>query len=292
MRLGIYSRILKEEHHGFVVKLFNLIKEHGIEPCIYEPYYQSIAPLVEFESKPLLFDSADSLKGKIDYLISIGGDGTLLDTVQYIRDSGVPVAGVNTGRLGFLADNDTEEIESLLMVLKNNSHTTEPRALIQVNSNKPIFEDVNFGLNEFTIHKSDSSSMITIHVYLNGEFLNSYWADGLIISSPTGSTAYSLSCGGPIVFPTSGNFVITPVAPHNLNARPMVIPDSTVISFEVEGRSNSFLCSLDSRYETVDQSFQIALRKENFYFNLVRVPDNHYIKTLREKLRWGEDSRN
>jgi NAD+ kinase len=191
-----------------------------------------------------------------------------------------------------LADIHKEEIDALVQAIVQNNYTIEKRNLIFVDSNKATFGEINFGLNEFTIHKKDSASMIVIHVYLNGEFLNSFWADGLIIATPTGSTAYSLSCGGPIIFPTTSSFVITPVAPHNLNARPLIIPDDTVLSFEVESRSSTFLSSLDSRFITLDNSYQIAVKKAPFTFNLIRLPESSYLKTLRGKLRWGEDSRN
>jgi NAD+ kinase len=196
------------------------------------------------------------------------------------------------GRLGFLADIHKEEINALVRSLENNSCVVENRTLIQVDANKTLFGEVSYGLNDFTIHKTDSSSMITVHVFLNGEFLNSFWADGLIIATPTGSTAYSLSCGGPIMFPEAGTFSIVPVAPHNLNARPIVIPDNTVLSFEVECRSKHYLCTLDSRYKSLDKSYQIAVRKANFNFRLLHMPDSHYIRTIREKLMWGEDTRN
>ena len=291
MKLALYSRIFKETHQPMLQELFNLLDENGIDCCIYFPYYQALKESVTL-GESSTFENHQTLPGDIDVLLSVGGDGTLLDTVSIVRDRGIPVAGVNVGRMGFLADIDRQEIQELVQSLQNNSYSIEKRTLIHVDTNKPVFDEVNFGLNEFAIHKTDSSSMITILVYLNGEYLNSYWADGLIIATPTGSTAYSLSCGGPIVFPTTESFVLTPVAPHNLNARPMVIPDNTVLSFEVRSRSETYLCTLDSRYKTVDKSFQIAVRKEDFTFNLIRMPESHYLKTLRQKIKWGEDLRN
>jgi NAD+ kinase len=239
-----------------------------------------------------LFDDYHTLPADTDFILSLGGDGTLLDTVQIVRNREIPVAGINAGRLGFLADIDRQELKELILSLQGNTFSIEKRTLIHVDTSMPVFGEVSFGLNEFAIHKTDSSSMITIKVYLNGEYLNSYWADGLIVATPTGSTAYSLSCGGPIVFPTTQSFVLTPVAPHNLNARPMVIPDNTVLSFEIQSRSESFLCTIDSRYRTVEKTCQIAIRKEDFTFNLIRMPESHYLKTLRQKIKWGEDLRN
>ena len=241
---------------------------------------------------PIFCDNEDLLVNHIDVLVSLGGDGTLLDTVSYIRNSNITVAGINLGRLGFLADIQKEDIEQFVQALLLRTYTIEKRTLIQVDTSQQVFGNINFGLNEFAIHKTDSSSMIVVHTYLNGEFLNSFWADGLIVCTPTGSTAYSLSCGGPIVFPTSSSFVITPVAPHNLNARPIVIPDNTIVSFEVECRADHFLCTIDSRYVSVEKQVQMAVKKADFSFHVFRLPESHYFKTLREKLNWGEDTRN
>ena len=291
MNIGIYSRVFKQEHIPYVLELLAQLSLHNLSFSIFDEYYKEIKKHLPKE-KLTTFKTHQDVKKNIDLLISLGGDGTLLDTLQLVRDSNIPVAGINMGRLGFLADIHKREIKQLVDSIQQNNYTIEDRTLICVESNKPIFGEVNYGLNEFTIHKTDSSSMIVVHVYLNGEFLNSFWADGLIIATPTGSTAYSLSCGGPIVFPSSNNFVLTPVAPHNLNARPIIIADNTVLSFEVECRSNSFLCSIDSRSQNVDVSHQLAVRKANFTFKLLRMPESSYLNTLREKLNWGEDSRN
>lgn len=291
MRIAIYSRQLKKDHRPSVLSLLQVLVREGHEVLIYEDYLKHADN--DFKSFTSLeqYRQSSDLAG-VDAMLSLGGDGTLLDTIHLIRDSGIPVAGINMGRLGFLADIHKEEIPGLVKALGNNSLLCEERTLIQVEGNKPLFGDVNYGLNDFTIHKTDSSSMITVHVFLNGEFLNSYWADGLIIATPTGSTAYSLSCGGPIMFPEAGTFSIVPVAPHNLNVRPIVIPDNTVLSFEVDSRSKNFLCTLDSRFQSVDKTYQIAVRKADFKFRLLHMPDSHYIRTIREKLMWGGDARN
>lgn len=291
MNIGIYSRVFKDEHTEYVLELIAQLNKHQLPFFIYDEYYKAIKKNLP-KQKINTFNNYLDVKKNIDLLITLGGDGTLLDTLHLVRDSEIPVAGINMGRLGFLADIHKEEIKNLIESIIQNTYSIEDRTLIRVEANKPIFGNVNFGLNEFTIHKTDSSSMIVVHVYLNGEFLNSFWADGLIIATPTGSTAYSLSCGGPIVFPTSGTFVLTPVAPHNLNARPIIIADNTILSFEVECRSSNFLCSIDSRSMNVDNTFQLAVRKANFYFKLLRMPESSYLNTLREKLNWGEDSRN
>ncbi|MEN9448691.1 MAG: hypothetical protein RJA25_1981 [Bacteroidota bacterium] len=291
MTIGIYSRIFKEEHTPYVLELITQLNQREIPFFIFQDYYKVIRKYIP---KQLIntFKNHLDVKKHLDLLITVGGDGTLLDTLQLVRDSEIPVAGINMGRLGFLADIHKEEIKNLIESIEHNTFTIENRTLITVETNKPVFGEVNYGLNEFTIHKTDSSSMIVVHVYLNGEFLNSFWADGLIVATPTGSTAYSLSCGGPIVFPTSGTFVLTLVSPHNLNARPIIIADDTILSFEVECRSNNFLCSIDSRSISIDNTIQLAVRKSNFTFKLLRMPESSYLQTLREKLNWGEDSRN
>ncbi|HRH56127.1 MAG TPA: NAD kinase [Chitinophagales bacterium] len=291
MTIGIYSRVLKEEHIPYVVELIAQLSNKKITFFVFDEYYKALKKHLP-KQKINTFKNHQDVKKNIDLLITLGGDGTLLDTLHLVRDSEIPVAGINMGRLGFLADIHKEEIKELIESIEQNTYSIEDRTLISVETSRPVFGEVNYGLNEFTIHKTDSSSMIVVHVYLNGEFLNSFWADGLIIATPTGSTAYSLSCGGPIVFPTSGTFVLTPVAPHNLNARPIIIADNTVLSFEVECRSNNFLCSIDSRSVNIDNTFQLAVKKAGFSFKLLRMPESSYLSTLREKLNWGEDSRN
>jgi NAD+ kinase len=229
---------------------------------------------------------------EIDFAISIGGDGTLLDTVCYIGPYEIPVVGINTGRMGFLATIAKEDIEWAAKDLINNNFSLEDRSLVRLESSPPLFEGLNFGLNEFTIHKRDTSSMITVHTYINNEYLNSYWADGLIVSTPTGSTGYSLSCGGPLISPSAKNFVITPVSPHNLNVRPMVVSDESEISFKIEGRSEKFLVSLDSRSTAIDASVDLKLKKEKFVAKLVKFQNYSFFDTLRQKLNWGYDMRN
>lgn len=292
MNIAIYSRVFKKEQIPYLRKLLSALRTIGCEVMIFDAYYKALHKQDKETGIYNTFKNHIELQANADLLISMGGDGTLLDTLQLVRNSGIPVAGINTGRLGFLADIQKDDIDNLVEAIHANTFAIEERTLLHVDTDKPVFGEVNYGLNEFTLHKTDSSSMIIIHTYLNGEFLNSFWADGLIAATPTGSTAYSLSCGGPIMFPSSNTFVLTPVAPHNLNARPMIIPDHTVLSFEVETRAKHFLCSIDSRYKTVEKSFQVALRKESFGLKLLRMPENSYLKTLREKLMWGEDTRN
>jgi NAD+ kinase len=229
---------------------------------------------------------------KTEILISLGGDGTILEALTFIKNTQTPILGINFGRLGFLANVGKEQIHQAIDIVARGKYLIDKRSLLELNSNKPLFGNMNFALNEMTIQRKDQSSMITVKTFLNGELLNAYWADGLIISTPTGSTGYSLSCGGPILYPTSGNFVITPVAPHNLNVRPIVVSDDVILSFEVSGRGNSFLCTLDSRFETIDSSYQIAIKKAPFTANLVRLTDMNFISSLKNKLNWGIDQRN
>jgi len=210
---------------------------------------------------------------------------------MYVRDQNIPVIGINIGRLGFLANIGKDEIEPAIDAIQDGSYVIDKRSMIEIESNKPLFGDLKYALNDATIHKKDTSAMIIIHTYINGEFLNSYFADGLIVATPTGSTGYSLSCGGPIVIPTSENFVITPIAPHNLNVRPIVVSDSSVISFEIEGRYEQFYCTLDSRTESIDTSYQLAVKKSSATLSLLRLSDHHFLETLRNKLMWGADVR-
>jgi NAD+ kinase len=293
LKIAIYSRFLKKDHISFVQILFDSLAKRDVELFIFEEYYQSFDDRIKIQQKLELFKEHDDLKvQKIDFMISLGGDGTILDVVTIVRDTGVPIMGINLGRLGFLAMIEKSRIEQALDALYSDSYTLDQRSVLYLESSPSIFGDKNFALNDFTILKRDTSSMVIIHTYVNGEFLNSYWADGIIVATPTGSTGYSLSCGGPIIFPKSGNFIITPVAPHNLNVRPIVLSDNAVISFEVEGRAKNFLCTLDSRYETIDTHFQLAVRKADFQVNLVRFTDRNFLYMIREKLNWGIDSRN
>lgn len=293
MLTAVYGRILKERQIPYVLELLSALEKAGIDVLIFEDFLKQLYQTGKLNKDYSSFDShSDLLKHKTEYLISLGGDGTLLDTLPYIQSSNIPIIGINLGRLGFLASTAKENIQVAINALKNKSYKIDKRTLLHLDSNKELFDGVNYALNEFSIHKNDTSSMITIHTFINGELLNSYWADGLIVATPTGSTGYSLSCGGPIIFPTSENFVITPIAPHNLNVRPIVVSSDTVISFEVEGRSNHFLCTLDSRYANIDSSTQLAIKKESFSINLLRLDDINFLSTIRTKLMWGADQRN
>lgn len=292
MKVAIYSRVIDNEQRGGVQQLFDELAKENIEPVVYHPFFETIKSSFRFPDKISIFSDPEDLVESIDFLISLGGDGTLLDTVSLVRDKKIPVLGINFGRLGFLASIGREELHTAVQSLVKRTIVTDDRSLIHLDADKSLFGEVPYGLNEFAIHKTDTSPMIKIHTYLNGEFLNTYWADGVIVATPTGSTGYSLSCNGPVVFPESSSFVITPVAPHNLNVRPIIVPDDNIISFEVEGRTDHFICALDARKEIVDKKVQLAVRREAFTLGLVRLNENNFLQTLRNKLSWGLDTRN
>ncbi|WP_301922713.1 NAD kinase [Ferruginibacter sp.] len=292
MKIAIYSRGIENDQHKDIETFMEELKTYNVEPVFFQDFFNQFYSAVNMRGKYSTFNAAEDLDDSFDFMISLGGDGTLLDTVTFIQDKGIPVLGINYGRLGFLATIGKEDLSSAIKALVDRTYVLDKRTLIHLDADLPLFGNAPFGLNEFVIHKKDTSSMIKIHTYLNGEFLNTYWADGLIVATPTGSTGYSLSCNGPVVFPESGNFVITPVAPHNLNIRPIVVPDDNIISFEIESRSDGFLCSMDSRRELVPKEVQIAVKKEDFSFNLVRLNENNFLQTLRNKLSWGLDKRN
>jgi NAD+ kinase len=292
MRIAIYSRGIENNQQQDIRLLLDELAARGVEPVFYQDFFNQFYSSIDFKAKYSTFNSSADLDDSIECIMSLGGDGTLLDTVTLVRDKGTPVVGINYGRLGFLANIGKEELHSAIEALVNQTYVLDKRTLIHLDANFPLFGEVPYALNEFSLHKKDDSPMIKIHTYLNGEFLNTYWADGLIVATPTGSTGYSLSCNGPVVFPDSGSFVITPVSPHNLNIRPIVVPDNNIISFEIEGRTDGFLCTLDSRREIVTKEVQLAVKKENFGINLIRLNENNFLQTLRNKLSWGLDKRN
>ncbi|MEY3432544.1 MAG: hypothetical protein RL131_480 [Bacteroidota bacterium] len=296
MKVAVYSRGGHTLQSQDLINLIHHLNQAEITPVVFfELYDQFKSELdsvgIQLESNSI-FREAQDLDDSLDALISLGGDGTLLDTVCLVRDRQIPVLGINFGRLGFLASLGKENLEEAVLALKSRTYVLDKRGLLHLDSSIPLFGNNSFALNEFVIHKREFSPMIKIHTYINGEFLNTFWSDGLIVSTPTGSTGYSLSCNGPVVFPDSNSFIITPIAPHNLNIRPIVVPNHNVVSFEVEGRVEDFICTLDSRKEVVNKSVQLAIRKEDFCFNLIRLNENNFLRTLREKLTWGFDTRN
>lgn len=291
MKIAIYGRVLHEQDIPYVKELINALVSNDFEIKFHEVFFNFIKQEIDVPKAYELFFNSKDL-GNVNFVISVGGDGTLLDVVTIVGDSGIPVIGINTGRLGFLSTINKSQIPEVVSAIMNGKYSIEERSLLRLDSNNSLFGSSNYALNEFALHKKDVSSLIVVHTYINGEFLNSFWADGLIVSTPTGSTAYNLSCGGPIVFPNSNNFVINPLAPHNLTQRPIVVSDDCEISFEIEGRSNQFLCTLDSRIETVDSSVQMTVRKADFTIKILRVETDDFMTTLRNKMMWGVDKRN
>jgi NAD+ kinase len=291
MRIGIHGRDFKAKSSRFIEKLLDQLSQYNAEVWLSSKFVKQVKTGVLKKVKYKTFELGDNLKN-LDFFFSLGGDGTMLESVTFVGKSEVPILGINTGRLGFLATTSRENADKALDSLFKGNYKTESRTLLKLSSTPKLFGNLNFALNDLTIMKKDTSSMITVHVYVDGELLNSYWADGIIVSTPTGSTGYSLSCGGPLVYPKSESFVITPVSPHNLGSRPIVIADNSEISFQIEGRSKKYLVSLDSRFETIDDSVKLVVKKEKFKVKLVILPGHHYFKTLRQKLNWGLDIRN
>jgi NAD+ kinase len=292
MKIAIYSRGVENDQLKDIHKLFEELIKNGVEPVFFQDFFNQFYSSIDLNNQYSTFNAFEDLDSSIDCVLSLGGDGTMLDTVTMVRNSGIPVLGINYGRLGFLANIGRDEIQGVIDAIAGRKYVLDKRTLIHLDANVPLFGETPYALNEFSIHKRDISPMIKIHTYLNGEFLNTYWADGIIVATPTGSTGYSLSCGGPVVFPESNSFVITPVAPHNLNIRPIVVPDDNIISFELEGRTEDFLVTLDSRKEIVSKEVQLAVKKETFDIKLVRLNENNFLQTLRSKLSWGLDKRN
>jgi NAD+ kinase len=292
MRIAIYGRDFNNNVLPFVQQVFNALALYKIEISVYEKYNDFIKEKITLPANTTTFAGHKELLNHADVLLSLGGDGTLLDTLSLVRDSQIPVIGINFGRLGFLASINKNEIDTAISALVNGEYTLDKRGILNLDSKNELFGDENFALNDIIIHRRDNSAMMIIHAHMNGEFVNSYWADGLIIATPTGSTAYSLSCGGPIILPNAQNFVITPIAPHNLNVRPIIVPDNVELTFEIEARSTKFLLSCDSRTETVDRSVKITINKAKFNVNLIRLNNESYLTTLRNKLLWGIDTRN
>jgi NAD+ kinase len=292
MRIAIYGRQFNDPGViPYIQQVFDNLKLHGADiyvHCQLHNYLKDNVSTVQYK----VLEPGDTIKDFIDLFITLGGDGTLLDMVTQIRDSEIPVIGINFGRLGFLASINKSDIEEAIRAVVNKEFTLDSRELICINSDPEIFPEANFALNDITIHKRDDSAMITTHVFLNGEFLNSYWGDGIIISTATGSTAYSLSCGGPIIYPESNSLVLTPVSPHNLNVRPIVLPDTCTLSFDVECRGTNYLVSCDSRTAVIDKTIRFQVKKAGFSLNLVRLNNESYLSTLRNKLLWGLDARN
>jgi NAD+ kinase len=292
MKVAVYGKQFQKDVAPFVLELFQELEKAQMEILVYEPFYDYLSKQINLNLFLNTFNSYEELKNDIDLFVSVGGDGTILDATTLIRDTAIPIIGVNTGRLGFLADIAKDQIPKTIKQLVNKRYSIDQRTLLKLETEEPIFGELNFALNEVTISRKDTTSMITITTYINDQYLNSYWADGLIIATPTGSTGYSLSCGGPIVMPGSSNFIITPIAPHNLNVRPLVISDEYEVKVKVEGRASQFLVALDSRIQTIDAGIELTIKKEAFKINMIETETQDFASTLRNKLLWGLDKRN
>ncbi|OUU00904.1 MAG: NAD kinase [Bacteroidetes bacterium MED-G17] len=288
MKIGIYTRNIGEGPKRILVELIKLLENMNIQVALHANCRELLGQ--DFPNNIPAFESAG--EHNFECLICIGGDGTVLDTLHIVRKSGIPVLGINVGRLGFLASVQEQDLQYVLNKIVEHNYFLDKRTVLSIETDIPMFGDFPYALNDFVLHKKDSASMITVNTYLNGEFLNAYWSDGLITASPTGSTGYSLSCGGPILFPQSSSLVLTPIAPHNLNVRPAVLSDDNVISYEIIGRNDSILATIDSKSVSIKSAAQLAVRRANFTFNMMRFHQDDYLNTLRGKLLWGLDNRN
>ena len=294
MKIGIYGHFFQPGSQDYIQTLLEELHKHHANIYIEESYYNALKGYINSERDYDTFASYADLDSSFDLFFSIGGDGTILRTVLYVRSLGIPILGINAGRLGFLATVQKEDIKKAVNSIVNKEYDVVERSLLQVSTSprKDAFGDLNFALNEIAVSRKNTTSMITVATYLNDEYLTSYWADGLIVATPTGSTGYSLSCGGPVIAPSTSSIVLTPIAPHNLNARPLVIPDDTVIKLKVSGREEKYLVSLDSRIATIDNDTELIIKKAAFTIRMVTLRSESFLKTLRKKLLWGEDKRN
>jgi NAD+ kinase len=294
MKIAIFGQYYQNDTRPIIRDIFVFFNANNVELVIEKKFLDILYKEEILRKEYKTFATHQELDSSFDILLSIGGDGTILRAATFVRNSGIPIIGINAGRLGFLATVPQDNITEFLQLILEKRYTISPRTLISVESSikNQDFDRINFALNEITVSRKDTTSMITIETALNDEYLNSYWADGLIISTPTGSTGYSLSCGGPVLTPDVKSLVITPIAPHNLNARPLVITDDTVIKLKVSGRENQYLVSLDSRIATVENDTILTIKKANFGINMVEIKHETFLKTLRKKLLWGEDKRN
>jgi len=294
MKIAIFGKFYHKNSESSIITLLKVLDDKKVEVFFDEQFYSTIKAQKNSNFKTIDFKTFNSLDNSYDLLISIGGDGTLLRAITYVRDYSIPIVGINTGRLGFLATIQKDNIENAIEDILNSNYRISDRSLLTIKTepeNETLL-DFNVALNEIAVSRKNTPSMIAVETYLNNEYLTSYWADGLIISTPTGSTGYSLSCGGPVIMPDADSFTLTPIAPHNLNARPLVIPDSTEIKLKVSGREDNYLVSLDSRIATIDNNTTITIKKANFKIKMIELEGESFIHTLRKKLLWGEDKRN
>jgi len=291
MTIAIFGSPYPEHFSKYIQHLIKKLETEHINLIIEEEFSVFLENNIRFNKSISTFNSYETLKNKADFLLSIGGDGTLLKAVTYVRESEIPIMGINTGRLGFISSISADQIDDAITDILKGNYKINERTLLELNTNNQLFKEKNFALNEVAVSKKDTSSMIRIDAYVDDEFLNTYWADGLVVSTPTGSTGYSLSCGGPIIMPGTNNIIITPNAPHNLNVRPIVIDDNSVVKLKVEDRDQLALVSLDSRSRAFDSETELIIKKASFKIKLVQPQNNSFTKTIRHKLMWGLDKR-
>lgn len=292
MNVAIYGQKVTRQDASDFEELLRIIKDFGWKAVLNKDLKNQLTKKTKCAGDCDTFSGHDDFKQGIDMAFSVGGDGTFIKTVSYIRDSGVPILGINTGRLGFLANISRDQIYSTMELIRQKKYVFQERSLLRVETENDLFGEDNVALNEVTLHKKDTASMITIHATLDGNYLNSYWADGLIVATPTGSTAYSLSCGGPIITPGCQVHILTPIAPHNLNVRPMVVPDHMPIKLKIEGRERKYLVSLDSSSKNISEGSELLIHKAEFMINVMKFEDNNFLDTIRNKMLWGIDRRN
>ncbi|KAA1245897.1 NAD kinase [Aquimarina sp. RZ0] len=294
MKIGIYGQFYHEKSGVYIQQLLETLDKNNIEVVIEKNFLELINLHDDIDKSYSHFSTFEELDHSYDLFFSIGGDGTILKTITYVRDLGIPIAGINTGRLGFLATIQKEEIQDSIDLILNKEFYLSPRSIVTIETvpQSKEFGVLNFAMNEIAVSRRNTTSMITVHTSLNDEFLTSYWADGLIVCTPTGSTGYSLSCGGPVMMPDAESMVLTPIAPHNLNARPLVIPDNQEIKLKISSREDNYLVSLDSRVHTLPNETTIIIKKAPFKINMVVLGGDSFLKTLRKKMLWGEDKRN
>ena len=293
MKIAVYGPLYNERSKSTIKILIEYLKNRSVDVFFEKDFYESVLKISNIDIESFRCDTFKSLDNSFDLLISIGGDGTILRAITYVKDLNIPIVGINTGRLGFLATIPMNTVEKALDEIFEGNYRTSKRSLlaITVDEGEAVF-DLNFALNEITVSRKNTTSMISVETWLDDEYLTSYWADGLIVSTPTGSTGYSLSCGGPVIMPESDSFVLTPIAPHNLNARPLVISSNKIIKLKVSGREDEHLVSLDSRIKTLPNNTTITIQKAPFNMHMIELKDERFIETLRKKLLWGADQRN
>ena len=292
MNVAVFGRKVNKQDLECYNEFLGILVDFGWNPIIEKNLKEALVKKIGLPESTDEFSSHNDFKKGVDLSFSIGGDGTFIQNVKFIRDSGVPVLGVNTGRLGFLANISKDQLAEAMELIRTKKYTHQKRSLIRVETESNIFGDDNVALNELTLQKKDSSSMITVHASLEEKYLNSYWADGLIVATPSGSTAYSLSCGGPIVTPGCQVHILTPIAPHNLNVRPMVVPDHMPIKLSVEGRERKCLISLDGHSKPISQKEEVLVYKADYMVNVIKFEENNFLDTIRNKMLWGIDKRN